>query len=555
MADEKKPDAKPAPAPEKDHVAELIWFLLAIFLFISFITALINYFDNNKLFSFGWKGLSPSGIMLSLTKPISSLLNPIGSKFVVTSNNAPLYDSPGGKQIGTKKVGDKGTIVGGPVTIGSDKYWQVKFEDGSTGWMLEKDIANLPQQSIPMKDIPTLVGTPVETSVETPVYAEPGVDLIATEKAGAKATIIEGPIFKDGVKYWHVKFEDGKEGWVPESNLNSLKIEKQPLSAVSNPKGGKVSVSKGPTDLFSEPGKNKIASEPVGAVGEVVDGPQTVNGVKYWKVKFEDGKEGWVAEDSMDYLKISKTPLKDMPSIIGGNVSTNKNGTPLYDSPGGKQLKTLNKGTSGKIIEGPLVKDGVKYWHVKFDNGDEGWVSENDLDYIQDTQPSPLVRFMSAFWKLVTYVKYILLLISLVFLGWVVYLYKGLSAARLAERMTLYPEGLPENVSEKPFVNQNWERILKNIESLNENDWRLAIIEADIMLGELLDKFSLTGESIGEKLKQIEKSDFTTIENAWEAHKVRNQIAHDGPAFQLNQRETRRIIDLYRSVFEEFKMI
>jgi transposase len=60
------------------------------------------------------------------------------------------------------------------------------------------------------------------------------------------------------------------------------------------------------------------------------------------------------------------------------------------------------------------------------------------------------------------------------------------------------------------------------------------------------------GETIADKLKTVEKSDFNTIENAWEAHKARNQVVHAGSDYQLTEREAKRIIDLYRSVFEEF---
>jgi transposase len=62
-------------------------------------------------------------------------------------------------------------------------------------------------------------------------------------------------------------------------------------------------------------------------------------------------------------------------------------------------------------------------------------------------------------------------------------------------------------------------------------------------------------ESIGEKLKSIEPSDFTNIENAWEAHKIRNTIAHEGSEFLINEREAKRVIGLYESVFREFEYI
>lgn len=63
------------------------------------------------------------------------------------------------------------------------------------------------------------------------------------------------------------------------------------------------------------------------------------------------------------------------------------------------------------------------------------------------------------------------------------------------------------------------------------------------------------GENLGERLRSVEASDFTTIDKAWEAHKVRNQIAHEGADFLLSEREARRVLALYRDVFNEFHYI
>ncbi len=106
-----------------------------------------------------------------------------------------------------------------------------------------------------------------------------------------------------------------------------------------------------------------------------------------------------------------------------------------------------------------------------------------------------------------------------------------------------------------PVLNQKWLKVQEHINSNNPSDWRLAILEADIMLGDILEKMGYQGDSIGDKLKGIEKSDFVTLDLAWEAHKVRNQIAHEGTEFNLNDREARRIVELYKKVFEEFYYI
>ncbi len=107
----------------------------------------------------------------------------------------------------------------------------------------------------------------------------------------------------------------------------------------------------------------------------------------------------------------------------------------------------------------------------------------------------------------------------------------------------------------KNKVNEKWQKVLEHMNSSNSSDWKLAILECDIMLSDLLEKMGYLQESIGEKLKAIEPSDFTNIELAWEAHKIRNAIAHEGSDYLINEREAKRVVGLYEAVFREFELI
>ena len=75
------------------------------------------------------------------------------------------------------------------------------------------------------------------------------------------------------------------------------------------------------------------------------------------------------------------------------------------------------------------------------------------------------------------------------------------------------------------------------------------------MLNELLDVLGYRGETMADKMKQVVRGDFNTIDLAWEAHKVRNRVAHEGAEHLLSGREARRVISLYEQVFREFKFI
>jgi len=100
-----------------------------------------------------------------------------------------------------------------------------------------------------------------------------------------------------------------------------------------------------------------------------------------------------------------------------------------------------------------------------------------------------------------------------------------------------------------------WQHILTLAEGTSASEWREAIIEADIMLDELLTRQDYVGAGVGEKLKVVDPEHFATLQDAWEAHKVRNQIAHQGSTFNLSDTLMRRTIARYEAVFREFKVI
>lgn len=106
-----------------------------------------------------------------------------------------------------------------------------------------------------------------------------------------------------------------------------------------------------------------------------------------------------------------------------------------------------------------------------------------------------------------------------------------------------------------PATRMRWNRIMEHAQSADEHKWRLAILECDIMLNELLDLQGYKGETIAEKMKQVSRANFNTIDDAWEAHKVRNKVAHEGTEFHIDERTKNHVINLYQRVFKEFGFI
>lgn len=103
--------------------------------------------------------------------------------------------------------------------------------------------------------------------------------------------------------------------------------------------------------------------------------------------------------------------------------------------------------------------------------------------------------------------------------------------------------------------NVKWDAIQRRVSENNPESWRVAIIEADIMLEEVLNNAGYVGQSIGDKLKSANPNSFTTVQDAWEAHKVRNTIAHVGSDFVLTQKVAQETITQFGRVFREFGVI
>ena len=138
-----------------------------------------------------------------------------------------------------------------------------------------------------------------------------------------------------------------------------------------------------------------------------------------------------------------------------------------------------------------------------------------------------------------------------------VYAYRRLHAVEHAGWH--HREEIIHQLHQRHFVvapkNPQWEQVMRMTNSTSESDWRRAILEADIMLGNLLHARGYRGQNIGDMLKEANPIQFTTLDMAWTAHKIRNQVAHGGEGFVLTDREARGTIDLYRRVFKEFDFI
>lgn len=264
---------------------------------------------------------------------------------------------------------------------------------------------------------------------------------------------------------------------------------------------------------------------------------------------------GWRSLSPKSIILSSTDSISSIENPLGTKFVVASRNANVYNTPGGSRITTKQVGDKGEIVGGPVTIGDERYWEVEFDDGTSGWVKESDITSIENRELGWPIKVLIFFWKGLSLLKFLVVLISICLVFFIVYLYRGIVRTRKAESEKLYPGPIAQSSVLSQNTNPRWEKITSEISSTNPNDWKNAIMEADIMLDDLLKAMRIPGESMGDRLKNVEKSDFLTVDLAWEAHKFRNNIAHEGSNFLINDREAKRVVDLYKQVFEEFHII
>lgn len=178
--------------------------------------------------------------------------------------------------------------------------------------------------------------------------------------------------------------------------------------------------------------------------------------------------------------------------------------------------------------------------------------TEQLVNFLSVTSQPGLMDDLYRWWGTLVVIS---VLLSLFLIAGTIYSVIRIFQIRRHEEERFAAAAHPVTARDIPKAQLRWNRIKEEISTDNEQSWRLAILEADIMLNDLLDVLAYRGETMADKMKQVERADWKTIDLAWEAHKVRNAIAHQGSMQRLSDREARRVIGLYEQVFKEFKYV
>lgn len=276
--------------------------------------------------------------------------------------------------------------------------------------------------------------------------------------------------------------------------------------------------------------------------------------------------------NSIENLENRNKPVFSLDNLIGtgdlvlGEKALALKEVQIRNLPGGRILGLQDKLSEGRLMEGPIAKFGTTWWRVNFEEAPSGWTEFDSLTskaLLTKTIYFPTTLYKG--YKPIGWVLSIVLIIILIILSGKLSRENKIAEKKLRVEDEETEREKGEQIKDargelglengEQFKNQRWEHVMELMKTNNQNDWRQAIIEADIILDEMLRRMGYKGLTIGDMLKEVDPADFATLQKAWDAHKFRNEIAHTGSEFKISRDEAERVINLYKSVFGEFYYI
>lgn len=160
--------------------------------------------------------------------------------------------------------------------------------------------------------------------------------------------------------------------------------------------------------------------------------------------------------------------------------------------------------------------------------------------------------------------KALALIIILVSVAGIVFIgFRSVGLRRRYQEKKMRAEVLPNNeqivtnqtiTALQDMTTRRWRAVIERLGTEDQKDFKTAIIEADGLVDAALRAYEFPGESMGERMQAVTRERLPSINELWQAHKVRNAIAHD-PHYSVSPREGHDIMRIYKKILEELGVL
>jgi len=141
---------------------------------------------------------------------------------------------------------------------------------------------------------------------------------------------------------------------------------------------------------------------------------------------------------------------------------------------------------------------------------------------------------------------------ALLFIGVIVFFrmsswWRRLATEDMAEFLTFRPYGMSG-------IEKTWKKVLARLETGLESEYKLAIMEADSLLEDSLQRMGYRGENLEEKMNLLTPVIIPNLEEVKEVHRIRDSIVQD-PDYKLSLDDAKKLIDIYEKALRNLQAL
>lgn len=167
---------------------------------------------------------------------------------------------------------------------------------------------------------------------------------------------------------------------------------------------------------------------------------------------------------------------------------------------------------------------------------------EQIISYLQliNIKVVPIAKFIAISFS-------VFLIISIIIIGFK-------ARAFLKESWFMTFKGLDIPAMPPGKIRRKWKIIKKRLESRDQSNYKMAVIEADKLLDNLLERAGYPGDTMAARLKRLTSAQISNLDAVWQAHKLRNSIVHDIEK-QVRYNQARDAIEAFEKTLEELEVL
>lgn len=153
-------------------------------------------------------------------------------------------------------------------------------------------------------------------------------------------------------------------------------------------------------------------------------------------------------------------------------------------------------------------------------------------------------NFLSGYFANLGGLEFLSIIVSALLFALIVYVAMETGWARL--RVDRFRHVILKSNISKQAAQKSWVTIQKHFYEGSENSLKVAVLDADKLLSEALREAGVMGTQLGDRLKNAKPEQVPNLDELWQAHKLRNQIAHESD-FKLKRDLAERALTIYEA--------